>query len=226
MRVLFLLALILLGFGERPSMAAETYDLLFRETALKGLEQVPGGSDAGQSTLVYDRVISGIDAGQAGGRFSIGLRIKPDDNVDMTLHQGTRSRALGNYPASVGNPVIMYFLESVLAEIAGQSGGSPFYMRNRIKDALLRDAEVVPVSRRYRNRDIAARQVTIRPFTKDRARERMGAISQLALAVTVSDEIPGWYYSLVATVPAATGKAGAGYSNSITLKGAGEEDRP
>ncbi|MCA1370115.1 hypothetical protein I6F15_22275 [Bradyrhizobium sp. BRP14] len=220
MRVLLLLAL-LLGVGHGPLAAAETYDLLFRSTALKGLEAAPR-SEAGQSTLVYDRIITGVDEGQAGGSFSIGLKIKPDDNVAMTLYQGTRSRGLGNYPASVGNPVIMYFLESVLADISAQSGGSPFYMRNRIKEALLRDAQIMPVSVRYRDREIAAREVTIRPFMKDKARERMGRFSELALAVTVSDDIPGWYYSLVATVPAAAGGAEVGYSNAITLKAAGE----
>jgi hypothetical protein len=222
MRVLLLLALFLLGIGQGPLAAAETYELLFPSTALQRLEAVPGGSETGESTLVYNRVISGVDQAQAGGSFTIGLKIKPDDNVAFTLHQGTRSRGLGNYPVSVGNPVIMYFLESVLADVAAQSGGSPFYMRNRIKEALLRDAQIVPLSLHYRNRDIAARQVTIRPFTKDKAREQMGRFSELALAVTVSEDIPGWYYSLVATVPAAAGGAGAGYSNAITLKATGE----
>ncbi|MCA1403942.1 hypothetical protein I6F26_25600 [Ensifer sp. IC3342] len=223
MRILLLFALFLLGTGHGPAAAAETYELLFRSTALKGLEAVPGKSEAGQGTLVYDKVISGADVGQAGGSFGIDLKIKPDDDsVAMTLYQGTRSRALGNYPASVGNPLIMYFLESVLVDVAGQSGGSPFYMRNRIKEALLRDAQVVPVSLRYENRDIAAREVTIRPFTKDKARERMGRFAELALAITVSEDVPGWYYSLVATVPAAAGRAEAGYINAITLKRAGE----
>jgi hypothetical protein len=221
MRVILLLALFMLGIGHGPLAAAETYELLFRSTALKGLEPVPGG-EAGKGTLVYNRVISGVDERQADGNFSIGLKIKPDDNVSLTLYQGTRSRGLGNYPASVGNPVIMYFLESVLADIAVQSGGSPFYMRNRIKEALLRDAQTVPVSLHYLDRDITAREVTIRPFMKDKARERMGRFSELALAVTVSNDIPGWYYSLVATVPAVAGGAEVGYANAITLKAAGK----
>jgi len=64
--------------------------------------------------------------------------------------------------------------------------------------------------------------VTIRPFMKDKARERMGRFSELALAVTVSNDIPGWYYSLVATVPAVAGGAEVGYANAITLKAAGK----
>lgn len=217
MRVL-LLAVMLLGIGHGPLAAAETYDLLFPSTALKGLETAPS-PDADQNTLVYDRVISGVGQEQLDGAFSIGLKIKPDDNVALTLYQGTKSRGLGSYPVSVGNPVIMYFLESALGDIAAQSGGSPFYLRNRIKDALLRDAQVVPVSLHYQNRDIKGREVTIRPFTNDKARDRMGRFAELALAVTISEDIPGWYYSLVATVPAAPGTA-AGYSNAITFKAA------
>ncbi|MCM2474219.1 hypothetical protein HGO38_12115 [Rhizobium sp. CG5] len=217
MRVV-LLALVLLGIGHGPLSAAGTgtYDMLFPSTALKGLEAAPS-QDADRSTLVYDRVISGVGQEQLDGSFRIGLTIKPDDNVALTLYQGTKSRGLGSYPVSVGNPVIMYFLESALGDIAAQSGGSPFYLRNRIKDALLRDAQIVPVSLHYQNREIKAREVTIRPFTNDKARDRMGRFAELALAVTISEDIPGLYYSLVATVPAAPGAA-VGYSNAITFK--------
>ncbi len=222
MRILLLAALFLLGSGQGPVAAAGAYELLFRSTALKGLEAVAADSEIGQNTLVYHRLVSGAADRQRDGSYSIGLKVKADDRVTMTLYQGTRSRGLGEYPASVGNPVIMYFLESVLADIAAQSGGSPFYMRNRIKEALLKDAQLVPVKRQYRNRDVAAREVTIRPFLKDKARERMGRFSELALTVTVSEEIPGWYYSLVATVPAAAGASEIGYSHAITLKAEGE----
>ncbi|MBP2233934.1 hypothetical protein J2Z31_000424 [Sinorhizobium kostiense] len=225
MRVLLMAVLLLLGSGQAPVTAAGTYELLFPSTALKGLEAVAAGRESGQNTLVYDRLVSGAAESQMDGRFSIGLKVKPDDKVTMALYQGTRSRGLGEYPASVGNPVIMFFLESVLADIAAQSGGSPFYMRNRIKEALLKDGQVVSVERQYENRDVAAREVTIRPFLKDKARERMGRFSELAITVTVSEEIPGWYYSLVATVPAAVGASKIGYSHAITLDGKGEGRR-
>ncbi|MDW9529132.1 hypothetical protein RWE87_26420 (plasmid) [Sinorhizobium meliloti] len=219
MRIFLLIALFLLGLGHGPVAAAETYELLFHSAALKGLDAAKHGSEAEQSSLVYDKVVSGADAGQRAGSFTV------DDNVAMTLYQGSQSRGLGNYPTSVGNPLIMYFLESVLSDLAAQSGGSPFYMRNRVKEALLRDAQIAPVSLRYHDREIAAREVTIRPFEHDKARAQMGRISQLSLAVTVSEEIPGWYYSLVATVPSAAGGAEAGYSHAITLKEAAEGRR-
>ena len=71
MRVLLLLALILLGFGSGPLAAAGTYELLFRSTALAGLKAAPDDGETGPATLLYDRVITGADAGQSGGSFSI-----------------------------------------------------------------------------------------------------------------------------------------------------------
>ncbi|APG94093.1 hypothetical protein [Sinorhizobium americanum] len=218
MRAVFLLALSLLCVASEPLAAAQTYELLFRSTALKDLEAATG-----ETTIVYERVVSGADTVEVGGSDSIDLKIISSGNVAMTLHRGGRSRGLGDYPASVGNPLIMYFLESVLADIANQSGGSPYYLRNRIKEALLRDAQIMRVSLRHQNADIRARVVTIRPFRNDKARERMGRFSELALTVTVSEDIPGWYYSLAATVPAASGGNEAGYSNAITFKATGEK---
>ena len=55
---------------------------------------------------------------------------------------------------------------------------------------------------------------------------RLGSRPVSPLAVTVSEEIPGWYYALVATVPSAAGGAEAGYSHAITLKDAEEGGRP
>lgn len=112
MRIFLLIALFLLGLGHGPVAAAETYELLFHSAALKGLDAAKHGSEAEQSSLVYDKVVSGADAGQRAGSFTVGLKV--DDNVAMTLYQGSQSRGLGNYPTSVGNPLIMYFLESVL----------------------------------------------------------------------------------------------------------------
>ena len=128
----------------------------------------------------------------------------------------TRQRA-GTFPDSVGNPLIMYFLETVLRDMANQAGGSPFYIRNRIKDALLRDADIRPVELTLGGATVAAQEVTLIPFANDAARDRMSGFADLALVAVVSDAVPGWYYSLPATAPAAPGAAGPGYSNAITL---------
>ena len=218
MRV-FLLLLALFGGSTAPLSAAETYDLLFRKAALSGLpaSPPPAAGEEGRDILVYDRIVSPLKKGESGDTDTIGLQLTSDDNAALILHRGPQMRVIGTFPASVGNPLIMYFLETAVADIAQQSGGSPFYMRNRIKEALLKDAEIVPVSVRVGDRDIAARQVTIRPFAKDKARDQMGRFAELALDVTVSQDVPGWYYSLKASVPEGSTPADISYSNAITL---------
>jgi hypothetical protein len=42
---------------------------------LKGLDAAKGGSEAEQSSLVYDKVVSGADAGQRAGSFTVGLKV-------------------------------------------------------------------------------------------------------------------------------------------------------
>ena len=216
-----ILGLVLgLGLGAPPAGAAETYQLLFREGVLSGV-----GAD---QTLSYIARRSGRSAPEpmrAPGdatveppaELRIDLTVAAGDEVILTAVQGETRQRAGTFPDSVGNPLIMYFLETVLRDMANQAGGSPFYIRNRIKDALLRDADIRPVELTLGGATVAAQEVTLIPFANDAARDRMSGFADLALVAVVSDAVPGWYYSLTATAPAAPGAAGPGYSNAITL---------
>jgi hypothetical protein len=94
------------------------------------------------------------------------------------------------------------------------SGGNPYYIRNRIKEALLAEAAIEPVTFRVDGQDIAAQRVTIQPFAKDAARDRMGPFADMALSVTVAEAIPGWYGRIEARTPADVPGA---FSNELTL---------
>ena len=216
-----ILGLVLgLGFGTPPAGAAETYQLLFREGVLSGV-----GAD---DTLSYIARRSGRSAPEpveAAGQdmapppaeLRLDLSVAPGDEVILTAIRGETRQRAATFPGSVGNPLIMYFLETVLRDMASQAGGSPFYIRNRIKDALLRDADIRPLALSLGGGTVAAQEVTLHPFAEDAARDRMSGFADLTLVAVVSDEVPGWYYSLTATAPAAPGEDGPGYSNAITL---------
>lgn len=224
-----ILGLVLgLGLSAPPAGAAETYQLLFREGVLSGV-------GAGE-TLSYLARRSGRSApepaqaavqaaGQAAGQdmapppaeLQLDLSVAPGDEVILTAVQGDTRQRAGAFPGSVGNPLIMYFLETVLRDMANQAGGSPFYIRNRIKESLLREAEIRPLALPFGGATVAAQEVTLHPFAEDAARDRMSGFADLTLVAVVSDEVPGWYYSLTATAPAAPGEDGPGYSNAITL---------
>lgn len=205
-----------LGFGAGPSAAGETYDLLFKSGAL---DQLVTASQTGTDSvdLEYERTTFGTLDGPGPDTFRLDLRMVPPDNAELTLHEGDLRRGIGTFPASIGNPVIMYFMETTLRDMAEKSGGSPFYIRNRIKDALLTDAEILPVTVRLGDSDVEARQITLLPFAHDAARARMGRFADLKLVVTVSENVPGWYYSLVSTAPSDPGAPDTRYSNAIIL---------
>ncbi|MGV8989692.1 MAG: hypothetical protein ACOH2H_26165 [Cypionkella sp.] len=216
MRQFLFLVCLCLGFGAGPSTAGETYDLLFRSGALDQLVTA-SQTGTGDVSLEYERTTFGTPDGTEPGAFRLNLRMVPPDNAELVLHQGDLKRDIGIFPASVGNPVIMYFMETTLRDMAGKTGGSPFYIRNRIKDALLTDAEILPVTVRLGDSDVDARQITLLPFAHDTARARMGRFADLKLVVTVSEKVPGWYYSLVSTAPSDPGAPDTRYSNAITL---------
>ncbi|MBL9058533.1 MAG: hypothetical protein JNK88_00720, partial [Mangrovicoccus sp.] len=140
----------------------------------------------------------------------------PDGNTGITLTEGGRTRILGTYDTKAGNPVIMYFLESTLRQMSQISGGNPYYIRNRIKEALLGEAEIEPVTFTFAGQDLAAQRATIRPFATDLARDRMGAFADLSLSVTVAEAIPGWYGRIEARTPADLPGA---FANELTLAG-------
>ena len=200
---------LLIMFLASPVPAAETYDLIFRMGTL---------SDVPESrTLTYDRQVE-IVANPEYAMNSTGtieLKLEPNDVARLRFLKDGGHRTLGSFPASVGNPIIMYFVESVLRDVASETGGSPFYIRNRIKEALVADTPIEDKTVRFGTTNAEAKRITLHPLQEDRNRGRMGVYADLAVTFTMSDDVPGWYVSLAAT---AAGKDGApGYSNILTL---------
>jgi hypothetical protein len=205
MRKRLVLALVAgLGFAA-PALAgsaeeAPVYDLLFKQGTL---DNVSAGS-----TLIYTRDVTNPAKPEMAERESgqIAMALTPDATDGKTmakleLRQDDKHRGMGSFPASVGNPMIMVFYEGVIRDMAETAGGSPFYIRNRVKDALVQPAEVSMGLAEFDGREVPVKVVTLRPFTEDPNRERMMGFGDLALTVTMSEEVPGWYLSLEATAP-------------------------
>jgi hypothetical protein len=220
MRNLLAILGLVLGLAGLPADAAETYKLLFREGTLDGFS-------AGQKLSYIARRTgrSAPEAEQVPGQeitpppaeLRLDLTLAPENEVVLTAVQGETQQPAGRFPGSVGNPLIMYFLETVLRDMSNQAGGSPFYIRNRIKESFTREADIRPLALSLDGRAVAAQEITLHPFANDAARARMSGFADLTLVAVVSDEVPGWYYSLSAAAPPAPGEAGPGYSNAITL---------
>ena len=213
MRFTFMLATILIVANSAALRAAETYDLIFKTGTLDGVSAIEG--------LQYTRDVSIAQDTEFGGRNTglVNLTFEADDMARLKFSQGDKSKNLGAFPATVGNPIIMYFVETVLRDVAQQAGGSPFYIRNRIKESLVQKAEILDASVLVDGQTVAASQITLKPFENDKNRDKMKGYGDLSLTFTMSDDVPGWYQSLVATVPSLDADTPL-YTNSLILDGA------
>ncbi|SMX32360.1 hypothetical protein [Actibacterium lipolyticum] len=193
-----------------PAHAQETYDLIFKTGTLDELQR--------DSKLTYERAVETPTkpevAEAANGK--VEMVFDSDELVNLKFLQGEKYRKIGEFPANVGNPVIMYFVETVVRDMAQTAGGSPFYIRNRVKDSLVQFAEIESGTATFDGAEVAVQEITLRPFLKDPNKDRMKGFGELALTITMSDDVPGWYHSLSAYVDAAPG-AEPVYSNTLTL---------
>lgn len=198
------------------SAAVETYDLLFRSGSLDGTDR--------DATLSYHRRVTNrlVPAADERDSGTISLSFVPGNQAQLEFSRDDgKHRNLGSFPASVGNPMIMYFVETVVRDMAESAGGSPFYIRNRVKESLVRPAETVEETARFHGRTVPAVTVTLRPFSGDPNAARMRGFGDLALTVTMSEQVPGWYLSLRAEAPGAEGGAPV-YSSVLTFAGTGQ----
>lgn len=213
------LALAIVFAPVSACFAAGSYEFLFREGTLDAIPE--------SAALDYQRIVSapGSRSLEVRNTGPIRLQLTPDGMAE--IHFGTQGmrRRVGAFPASIGNPLAMYFLETVVRDLSGLAGGSPFYMRNRIKAELLRQHPVHDVTVQFGDREVKAHSIVLYPFRDDPASDRMRGVETLALSVTFSSEIPGWYYALKAETTAERGERAARantlppYESSILFQG-------
>ncbi|MBK0399879.1 hypothetical protein H0I76_11815 [Limibaculum sp. M0105] len=120
---------------------------------------------------------------------------------EVTLVEGTRTRRLDPFPRASGNPVFIVFLESMLRAVAAQTGGSPFYLRNRIKEALWKGAVATPVSVRLGDAEVAAERLSYQPFAADSHKAELGELAGLTIEFVLAEGAPGRFVSLTAATP-------------------------
>ncbi len=192
-----------------PAHAVEIYDLIFKTGTLDDVSRT--------SALTYQRTVDirgNEDLGKANSG-TISLTFAPDDMAELEFRTGSGHRKIGDFPATVGNPMIMYFVETVVRDMANTAGGSPFYIRNRVKAALVEEAPIEDETMTIDGREVKAQSITLHPFSDDPNRARMKGFEDLSLTITMSEDVPGWYYAL--TAKAGTANAPV-YSNAIVLE--------
>lgn len=200
--------------GAAPIDGEHSYDLLFKDGTLDAVER--------SSELIYTRdVVNELKpeaAERDTGEVSLSFPAGEEKVARLEFRQDEKHRALGVFPSSVGNPMIMYFYETVVRDMAEAAGGSPFYIRNRVKDALIQPAVYEVGSSVIDGKTVETQTVKLYPFANDPNKARMQGFGTLELSVTMSDEVPGWYLSLVADTPDASGQTSV-YRSELLFQG-------
>lgn len=199
--------------GAATTEGEATNELIFRDGTLDPVDRA--------RVLVYDRDVTNTLQPRAAVRYTgeIALSIVQED-MEMARLEFRRDggrRSMGSFPASVGNPMIMVFYESVVRDMAESAGGSSFYIRNRVKESLIQPAEIVTSTAMVDGAEIATKTIRLHPFEGDPNADRMMGFGALELTVTMSDAVPGWYLSLSAEVPDPEG-SGPIYNSSVTFE--------
>jgi hypothetical protein len=213
------------ALGQAGTLGAQeasprAFELVFRTGTLDGL---PEGTE-----LRYAGTQAPEGAPGDGWR-SLVVGLAPGGRAVVEgVEDDAAARVIGNFDAGVGNPLAMVFLESTVTAIAEATGGSPFYIRNRIRDAMAGPGEVQEAVAQWEGAEVAATEIVLLPFVADAHRAELGAFADLEIRVVVSDQVPGWYRSISAEVPAAGTPPGArsgdaaSYASSLSLTEAAE----
>ncbi|MBV0892107.1 hypothetical protein KTN05_09610 [Paracoccus sp. Z118] len=122
------------------------------------------------------------------------LRLTPDGAGTLILHsdEAGESRPISGFPAAGGNPVLLFFLENVVRHLAVSTGGSPFYLRNRMVEALAA-ADLPP----------HGEEAVLAPFADDPNRDRLGGFADLRIALRLDPADPARLLELRAEAGAA-----------------------
>jgi hypothetical protein len=197
MRILGAALLLAMSAGTlsaAPLDGDKTYALLFRNGTLDEIDR--------DASLFYRRDVSNTLKPEAAerdtGDIALSFREGESTMAMLEFRQDGRHRPLGQFPANVGNPIIMFFYESVVRDMAEAAGGSPFYIRNRVKEALVSPSDVDEGEAVVDGRTVPTSTVSLHPFRDDPNQARMGGFGDLELRVTMSEAVPGWYVNLVA----------------------------
>lgn len=159
-----------------PALPGEAGDAVFAERGPWSLDK-----DLNWSVHVEGPEAPGFLPVEAGS-LTLTEATDPSDQqpvLQLVQKTDTRTRQIGPFPISGGDPVLIFFLEQTARDMARLTGGSPYYIRNRIKDAVFRGGEIT----RQGDQSVAS----FHPFADDPNASRMKGFETLVLTFVLDD---------------------------------------
>ncbi|WP_372800947.1 hypothetical protein [Paracoccus seriniphilus] len=172
-----MLVSMLAGLASGPVAAGEAGDIVF---ANRGPWSLPDRSIAWTVNVAGPEAPGFLPVHD--GSVTLAEIIDPSDQqpaLQLIRKTDARSQKIGPFPISGGDPVLTFFLEQTSRDMARLTGGSPFYIRNRIKDAVFRGGQIA--------RDGDSVVATFQPFAADPNAAKMNGFQTLKLTFVLDD---------------------------------------
>lgn len=142
-------------------------------------------------------------------------------NVKLNIFTGDRARAGIETPGMTGNPMLIWQLNRCVASYSKVAGGSPMYLKGKIREALGKDAKVETAQFEIDGKTVDGHKVTIVPFANDPAKNRMNGYENSIMEFLVSNQVPGYLYAMKANY-FSNGKGTPKIQESVTFTSLGE----
>ncbi|MBS9478021.1 hypothetical protein [Ancylobacter radicis] len=171
---------------------------------------------------VYKHVTAKADFGE-GFDETIDMEVTaPADDTtkriaSVEIHRGARESEAGPFPTMNGNPISLVLLERDVKEMAQLSKGSPFYLRNRLREHLA-SGTVEPTRFEFGGKTVDGWKLIMRPFAEDPNKDKLQELAQRRYEFLFSDEVPGGLYAIRVVTPAKDGASNI-IETSLTLTG-------
>jgi hypothetical protein len=189
--------------GEQPTPVG----VLFES---RHLDLVPQGNDV---KYKFTRTVS--DKSLLGEEFSDDVRVavkkvseKGDRDVKVTVFTGERQRPQVEYDALSINPLFVWFLDRSVDNYRLLSGGKQPYLKGKFSKAFEDKATIEPTKIDYQGKSVDGFKITVAPYKDDEARDKMQGYEISTFTITVSKDVPGYFFDLLADIQST--KAGTG----------------
>jgi hypothetical protein len=130
-------------------------------------------------------------------------------DVGARLFPQSRNLELGPLSAAAVNPILLIFFQRDAVQMSNGTGGSQHYFRNAIRRALQTPdpASVHSTTIRFAGKQVAASEISLRPFVDDANRARLRELAGKTYHFIVSEAVPGGIYEVRSETPAQNGSS-------------------
>lgn len=189
---------LLLPAGRPAHAEPPASDLLFKA---RQLDLVTKGSEM---TYKFERKTS--NERLLGKDFADELRLqitragdKGARDVAMHVFTGESARDVQNWPDLSTNPLLLWYLDRSVVQLATLSGAEKMYLKGRIRSTFDQLGKVEAIKVQFGGKDVDAYKITITPFKGDPYADKMEGYDHSFLSFVVSDAVPGYFFDMAAT---------------------------